>query len=175
MKTTQALTVCIPAAVALLVWTLLSGRGGDVAAQADEVLDGYKISVEIDGVPGTVFRGVEGLLIQTKVIEFRDGADPSVVRKLPGDTSWGDLALKVGPGALANAMWDWYKTVLQSRAAKRNMAVILVDKKGEQVVRYLLANAWPSRWDGPRQVAPNTAIPIEVVTISCERIEREAK
>jgi len=156
-----------------------AGRGAwrspDVAAQSKDTLDNYILRVEIDGIAQSFFRGVEGLDVETDVLEFREGQDPTNSRKLPGPVHYRNVTLRFDPVPHGDSMWTWYTSVLQGKVAKRNMSIILATKDGKDVRRYNFFSAWPCKWTGPRQVSPSSAVPVEEVCIAYDRMERTTR
>ena len=110
----------------------------------------YNFRVEIDGVNAGLFTSVDGLSVEQEVIEYRDGSD-NIVRKLPGRTKYSNITLKRGYVA-DDAMHDWIQSSLLDPSgetiARKNGSLILVNKAGEDLVRYNFFEAWPCKWKG---------------------------
>ena len=127
----------------------------------------FRFRVEIDGIPQAAFMECSGLGSQVAVIEYRDGSDPPVVRKLPGRVSYPDIVLKWGVTA-SKDLYNWHLGVIQGQIQRKNGSVILVGSDGTDQVRWNFANAWPSKWDGPTLNAMGNGVAIESLTITCE-------
>lgn len=131
----------------------------------------FRFRVEIDGIPQAAFMECSGLGSQVAVIEYRDGSDPPVVRKLPGRVSYPDIVLKWGL-TTSKDLYNWHLAVIQGQIQRKNGSVILVGSDGTDQVRWNFTNAWPSRWDGPTLNAMGNGVAIESLTITCEKQEQ---
>lgn len=106
----------------------------------------YRFIVEIDGIVRTGFVEVAGLNINIDVSEYREGSDLlTSVRLDPGLSHYGPLVLKYGVTCDGSKeLWEWMKQTLEGNVQRKNIAIVVLDRKGNQVVRYVLTNAWPS-------------------------------
>ena len=107
----------------------------------------FRFRVEIDGIMQGGFSECTFGDTSSDVIEYREGTDLPLVRKESGPVRFGNLVLKWG---ITDSMelYNWRKLVEDSgaEAAKKNMAVILVDSKGTDRARWDITNAWPVRY-----------------------------
>ena len=55
---------------------------------------------------------------------------------------------------------------------RRNGSIVLLGRRGEEVVRWNFVRAWPSKWDGPDLNAEGTDVAIEMLELAHEGIER---
>ena len=62
--------------------------------------------VERNGEVLGYFTECSGIGSESEVIEFRDGADPNIVHKIPGVANYGDVTLKRGITANLSG-WNW--------------------------------------------------------------------
>jgi phage tail-like protein len=53
------------------------------------------------------------------------------------------------------------------------MSIVLLDEKRQEVVRWNLLNAWPSKWMGPDLKANASEMAIESLEICHEGVERQ--
>jgi phage tail-like protein len=130
--------------------------------------------IEIDGVNIAQFRDVQGVSNTISVIEVRENKPngQQVIRKVPGNSSSGDLTLKRGKTA-DRALWEWFKQVRDGdvQGARRNGSVILYDYQRGEVARYNFTNGWPSKLDISSLSAPGNDTVVEECVISHEGIE----
>lgn len=131
-----------------------------------------ELQVEEVGIHG-FFTEVTGLSSENEVVEFRDGNDPNVVRKLPGVLRFGDVTLKRGVTA-DGSLWQWRHlvevgNVAQARATAR---IILLDR-GTPVARWTIANAWPSKISAPDLNAKGNDVALETLVLSHEGLTLE--
>jgi len=131
----------------------------------------FRFLVEIDGIIQGGFAECSGFGSALEVVEYREGGDPSTVRKLPGKATYPDLTLKWGVTD-SRELYDWHLAALNGRLERRSGSVILQDDTGAERVRWNFFGAWPSKYDGPDLNARGNEIAIDTLTIACERVER---
>ena len=152
----------------------LAQRAESATGSAPEVLPKYRFMVEIDGIVKTGFREVEGLNVTVDDIECREGTGQTAPRLLPGVARYGPITLRYGVTE-STELWQWMKQVLDgSSSIKRSRAVILMDRAGNEVVRYLVSNAWPSSWRLGKLDSLGSGVAIEELVIQCEGITVES-
>ena len=133
----------------------------------------FNFMVEIDGVTIAGFAEVSGLDTTTDVIEYREGNQETTVRKLPGLNRFTNIVLKRGYSD-ASELWEWRKTVLDGQTQRTSGSISLLNEAREVVVRWTFDEAWPSVLRGPSLDAGKSAVAIETLEITCERLERES-
>lgn len=139
-------------------------------ARVDPYKD-YRFQVEIDGIADSRFLECSGLGSEVAVIEYREGGEPTAVRKLPGRASFSDITLKRGITE-SKDLYEWHKAVLQGQIQRRNGAIWLLDDEGVEVVRWVFREAWPRKWEGPSLNAMGNEVAIETFVLTCESLER---
>ena len=135
----------------------------------------FKFRVEIDGVAAAHFSEVMIAETTTDVVEYREGMDPNHVRKLPGLTKYGNITLKRGV-TNNQVLWQWHKDVLDGKIAssRKTIAITVIDEAGADKARFVVAEAWPMKYDPSDLNAKGNESLIEVVEIANEGIERRA-
>ena len=109
----------------------------------------HRFRVEIDGIGQTGFKEVEGVCVHIEVEDIREGTDiSSVSRTSPGLIRYGPLVLRnVVTGNAGNKdLWTWIKQIIDGDDAKKNVSVVVMDRKGNDKMRFNLTEAWPSSW-----------------------------
>ncbi len=136
----------------------------------------YSFEVVVDGISddGTSVKGsfseVSGLETEVKVIEYRNGSDNNMVRKLPGLNKFANITLKRGIiGDLT--FWNWLLTARQGKVQRATLAIILLDENRNPVMRWNFIRAWPCRWTGPALNAKCNEVAIETLEICHEGME----
>ena len=132
----------------------------------------YNFKLEIQGIVQGHFTECSGLQIKVDAISYREAGNNQVVRRIPGQVTYGDVVLRYG---LTNSreLWDWLKTVVSGDVGRKNVSVILVDSSGSnEVMRWNLINAWPSEWQGATLNALSHEMAIESLTLVFETLER---
>jgi phage tail-like protein len=130
----------------------------------------FRFRVEIEGLTQASFSECSGFGSRVEVIEYREGGDPSSVRKLPGRVSYPDITLKWGVTD-SRELYDWHRAVVQGQIQRKNCSIVLLDDSGNERIRWNLFHAWPSKWDGPDFNAKGSDVAIEALTITCEGVE----
>ena len=131
----------------------------------------FSFLIEIENIIQAGFSECSGLGSNVEVIEYREGGDPSTVRKLPGKVSYPDISLKWGITD-SRELYDWHLKVINGNIERKNGSIILLDDAGNEKVRWNFFDSWPSKWDGPDFNAKGNEVAIDTLTLSCERVER---
>ena len=131
----------------------------------------FRFLVEIDGVVQAGFSDCTGLGSHVEPVEYREGGDPNLVRKLPGKVTYPDITLKWGI-TNSHELYDWHLAAVKGTVQRKNGSVILQDDTGAEAVRWNFFNAWPNKWDGPSLNAKGNEVAIDTLAVSCERVER---
>jgi phage tail-like protein len=131
----------------------------------------FRFLLEIDGIVQGGFSECSGFGSSVEVIEYREGGDAALVRKLPGKASYPDLMLKWGVTD-SRELYDWHLTAINGQVERKNGSIVLQDDLGQEKVRWNFFSAWASKYDGPDFSAKGNDVAIDTLTISCERVER---
>jgi phage tail-like protein len=133
----------------------------------------FNFLLEIDGITKAGFSEVSGLNAESNIIEYRDGNEGIVPRKLPGLNKFGNVTLKRGVSRDLD-VFNWHKAAMDGDIIRdASMSIVLLDEKRQEAVRWNLLNAWPSKWTGPDLKANANEIAIEAVEITHEGITRQ--
>jgi phage tail-like protein len=134
-------------------------------------LRNFRFQVEIDGISNAGFSEVSGFDSTSDVIEYREGHDPSHVRKLPGLTKVGDVTLKWGLTD-DTRLFAWRQEIVDGTVTRKTVYIIALDETGTERARWQCDNAWPSKLDTPDFNAKGNDVAISTLTISCEEVKR---
>ncbi|HVF50043.1 MAG TPA: phage tail protein [Pyrinomonadaceae bacterium] len=132
---------------------------------------GYNFLVEIDGMTQAGFQEVGGLDITVDSVDYREGGDPTHLRKLSGLTKHSNITLKRGITD-STELYDWIATSVEGKTSRRNGSIILMDETGTEKLRWNFFNAWASKWTGPAFNAGSTAVAIESLEIIPEEVKK---
>jgi phage tail-like protein len=133
----------------------------------------FNFLLEIDGITRAGFSECTGLNAESNVIDYREGNEAITPRKLPGLNKFGNITLKRGVSRDLD-MFNWHKAVMDGDILRdESMSIVLLDEKRQEVVRWNLRNAWPSKWTGPDFKANANEIAIEAIEITHEGVERQ--
>jgi phage tail-like protein len=138
-------------------------------------LGNYRFRLEIDGLQAAGFSDVHIGETTVSVIEYREGSDPAHVRKLPGLTKTGDVTLKRGvTTSLDLANWFHQGVNGQIAGSRRNVAIVVQDEAGADVARFIVSQAWPTKYVTSDLHAQGNEVLIETLELANEGIERVA-
>ena len=136
-------------------------------------LRNYRFRVEIDGIQAGGFSEVFIEPTTTDVIDYREGGDRSFVRKLPGLTRFGNVTLKRGVSTSLE-LFNWHLQVVRGQIAnaRRNVTIVVLDDAGQDVARFQVSDAWPTKYDPGDLNARGNEVFIESLELANEGIER---
>ena len=134
----------------------------------------FNFLVEIDGITRAAFHEASGFDSTIDVTEHREGGDNTTLRKLPSMTKYSNISLKFG-ATDDRQLYDWHRQWITGdpAAQRKNGSVILLDRQGQEKVRWNFFNAWPAKWVGPSFSAEGNDVAIETLTLCCEGLERD--
>ncbi len=127
--------------------------------------------LEISGITVAGFSECTGLNTETNVIDYREGQENITPRKLPGLSKFGNITLKRGI-TLDKTIYLWRKTVTDGDIERKNLSIVLQNEKHDEVVRWNVVRAWPSKYTAPDLKATANEIAIEAVELTHEGLER---
>lgn len=139
--------------------------------RATDPFASFNFKLEVEGITVAGFSEVTGLNQESNVIDYREGQEPITPRKLPGLNKFGNITLKRGISPDLS-VYNWRKTVTDGDIDRRNASIVLHNEKHEEVVRWNLINAWPSKYIGPDLKANANEVAIESVELTHEGVER---
>ena len=133
----------------------------------------FRFRVEIDGLVAAGFSEVSIGESVTDVIDYREGNEPTHVRKLPGLHKFGNVTLKRGMTASMD-IYNWHKQIMDGDigAARRNVAVTVLDQSGADAARFIIQDAWPVKYQPGDLNAKGNEVLIETLELANEGIER---
>jgi len=140
--------------------------------RATDPFASYNFRLEIAGITVAGFSECTGLNTEQNVIDYREGPEGITPRKLPGLTKFGNITLKRGI-SLDKTVFGWRKTVTDGDIERKNISIVLQNEKHDEVVRWNVVNAWPSKYMAPDLKATANEIAIESVELTHEGLERQ--
>jgi phage tail-like protein len=130
----------------------------------------FRFVVDIDGNRAG-FTNVSGLAAEAEVIEYREGADGfTSPRKLPGRVKYPNVTLRRGV-TTDRFLWDWWKTILAGSVQRRNVGIILLDDDRNEVLRWILSEAWIAKIEVSDLDAEGNEVAIESIELAHEGLE----
>ena len=131
---------------------------------------GFNFRVEIDNTAVAGFRECRGISSTTDAVEYREGTDvPLHPRKLMAMRKHQNITMIRGM-TQNEALWLWYKNILNGIADRRNGAIVLQDEQHNDVLRWEFENGWICKWDGPAMNATSNDVALESIEICVEQV-----
>ncbi len=120
----------------------------------------------------------------TEMVEYREGDEPTVFRKLSGLTKFGNITLKWGITD-SDAMYNWKKQIEETGAGngegaiepdalgnRRNLNIILINEAGDDKAKWEIRRAWPMKYDPTDFDAKGNDVAIESLEICHEGFKK---
>jgi phage tail-like protein len=131
----------------------------------------FNFLVEIDGIAQAAFSEVSGLDSTIDVIEHREGGDNTTPRKLPGLTKHANIVLRWGVTD-SDELYRWHRDAVRGQVLRKSGSIVLIDRQGQERLRWNFVQAWPSKWTGPTFNAEAADVAIEALELAHEGVER---
>ncbi|MBA3598340.1 MAG: phage tail protein [Methylibium sp.] len=134
----------------------------------------FAFRVEIDGFAEAAFARVQLPRLERDAIRYRSGNDPGEApRLLPGLLRLGECVLEraVLPGE--NDFFNWMSTAQGGAQARRNVAITLLDEKGQPVRLWKLRNAIPVALAWSPLDASVSSVLVETLHLAVEAVTVE--
>ena len=146
------------------------------SGRESDPLVSFTYRLEIEGkLTASFFTECSGLGSEHEIIEHKavDDQGREVVQKIPGRLKWSDVTLKRG---ITDSMdvWEWRETVENGEMgeARTNCSVVMMDRNYEDVARWDIENAWPSKVSGPELKADSNEFGVEEIVLIHEGLKR---
>ena len=138
-------------------------------------LRNFRFRLEIDGLQLAGFSDVAIGATVTETIDYREGTDPPLVRKLSGLTKYGNITLKRGITDSLE-LFCWHQQIVQGGLdnGRKRVIIVVQDETGQDKVRFVVTDAWPVKYDPGDLVAKGNEVFIELLELANEGIERVA-
>jgi len=133
----------------------------------------FNFRVEIDGIEAAGFSEVHLPEGRIEAVAYREGTDPtSAARLLPGRVEYGRVVLRRGFAGDAT-LFQWWQEIAQGNLSRRKVGIVLLDEQRQEVARWRLRRAWPSKYVGPDLSGLGNEVAIETLELAHEGIELE--
>ncbi len=130
-------------------------------------LQKFKFRLTIPGLPsGIGFQKVSGLSHEVAVTEYDEGGF-DYTHKLPGRPKVGEVTAERGSYA-DTSFHDLLKQTLTNPSMRNTIIFEQLNRYGETVRTYKLAEAWVSKWENSDADASSDDVAIEKLTIQFE-------
>ena len=135
--------------------------------------------------PAAYVSRITALSRTTQVVSFREGGAPQGVRRIPGQTEYGELTLERGL-TLDDNFEQWASKVwfypnsgalgseLSSADFRKDIKIDLLNQSGQIVLTYYVFNCWPSAYTAlPELSAESNTVALESLTLQHEGWSRD--
>jgi phage tail-like protein len=139
-------------------------------------LRNFRFRLEIDSIVQGFFSEVSiGDMAGEEPIDYRDGAERSRVRKLPGRTKYGNVSLKWGVTDSAE-LHEWHRAIAAGGIGekRKTVTIVVLDETGADKASFLVSGAWPSKYDPSDLAGKGNEVFIELLELVNEGIDRIA-
>lgn len=139
----------------------------------NDPLRNFRFRVEINQITQGYFSEVAIAETTSEPIDYREGNEPTHVRKLPGLTKYGNITLKWGVTDSIE-LYNWHKMILggKIKTARRTVKIIVIDEAGADKASFLVSEAWPTKYDPGDLNGKGNEVFIETLELANEGIER---
>jgi len=134
-------------------------------------LRNLRFRLEIDGIQQAGFSEVSGFDSSTDAVDYREGNEPTHVRKLPGLTKYGNLTLKWG-ATDSLELSTWRQQIVDGEIVRKNVAIVVIDEAGNDKARFEILDAWPTKYDPIKLNAKGNEVAIETLELVNEGVKR---
>ena len=140
-------------------------------ARRDDPYLNFNFVVEIDGEAAAGFSEADLPAGRIEAVVYREGTDrTSAPRLLPGRVEYGPLVLRRGFAGDAT-LFQWWQGVVEGNLDRRNVSVVLLDEKRQEVARWNLRRAWPAKYEPPTLRGLGNDVAIETLELVHEGFE----
>ncbi len=146
------------------------------AASGDDRLESFKFCLEVEGKLAAFFTSVTGLGSESEVVEHKvtnPDTGETIKQKIPGRLKWLDVTLTRGITSSLD-IWEWRQQVIDGQVddARTDCSIVAYNQGNEEIARWKLINAWPSRIEAPMIPGNPENYMIEQITLVHEGLER---
>jgi phage tail-like protein len=143
----------------------------------------FKFIVSWDGKAVAGISKVGGLSRTTQVVSHREGGDPSLTRKSPGQTDYGPITLERGVThdlefeTWANKVWTLGNAVgneISLQQFRKNITITVLNEAGQPAIAYNVLRCWVSEYHAMADLdASGNAVLIQSMTLQHEGWQRD--
>jgi phage tail-like protein len=144
----------------------------------NDPLRNFRFRLEIDNITQAGFSDVAIAETAIEAVDYREGTDPPHARKLSALTKYGNITLKSGLTAGANALdlFKWHADVSagQIKDKRKKVVIVVQDESGDDSAgaRFVITDAWPIKYHSSDLSGKGNEVMIELLELVNEGIER---
>ena len=130
----------------------------------------FHFKVDIDG-QSYHFKEVTGLKLNTDMIEYRVGDDPTFIKqRVPGLKKFEDITLKKAMFKNDSALLDWFLDVQKNYSRRKDIVISLLDEQGNPLFTWTVVKCFPTKYSGPDLNAEESQLAMEELVLAHEGI-----
>ena len=139
----------------------------------NDPLRNFRFRLKIGGITQAGFSEVSGFDVWIDAIDYREGNEPTHVRKLPGLTKYGNVTLKWG---ITDSMdlYNWHQQIVAGDIQRKTVAIVVIDEGGNDKARFEITDAWPMKYDPMDLNAKGNDVSVETLELVNEGVKRTA-
>lgn len=141
-----------------------------MAVTRDDPYVAFNYLIEIGGIRVGGFNEVSGLDAEIEPVDYRNGDEDFVARKLPGLKKFPNIVLKRGIIGDLDA-FTWFQRGALGSVDRREGAIIMRDEERNEVMRWKFVRGWACKYTGPSLKADSSAVAIETIEICHEGMQ----
>jgi phage tail-like protein len=135
----------------------------------------FRFRLEIDGLQQAAFSEVTIGDLSSDPIEYREGDEPTTVRKLSGLTKYANVTLKWGvTDSLELA--DWHQQIVGAATPleqiRKTVVIRVQDEAGADRAAFEITRAWPCKYDPTDLNGTGNEVAIDSLELCNEGIRR---
>lgn len=136
-------------------------------------LRNFRFRLEIDGITQAGFSDVAIGETSTEAVDYREGNEPTHVRKLSALTKYGNVTLKWGVTTTLD-LYNWHKSIVagQIQSNRKQVTIVVLDETGSDKARFVVSDAWPTKYHPSDLNAKGNEVFIETLELVNEGVER---
>jgi phage tail-like protein len=141
----------------------------------------FKFRLKIDNAYVAGLNRCSALRRTTDVIDWRDGGDPTTVRRLPGRTLYQPITLEAG--VTHDTTFEQWASLahrhggdagMSLRSFRKDLILDIFNLAGQKVISYRIYRCWVSEYQAlPELDASANAVMIQTLTLQTEGWERD--
>jgi phage tail-like protein len=142
-------------------------------ATRTDPLRNFRFRLEIDGITQAGFSDVAIGETSTEAVDYREGNEPTHVRKLSALTKYGNVTLKWGVTTTLD-LYNWHKNIVagQIQSNRKQVTIVVLDETGSDKARFVVSDAWPTKYHPSDLNAKGNEVFIEMLELVNEGVER---
>ena len=135
----------------------------------------FRFRLEIDGLQQAAFSEVTIGDLASDPIEYREGDEPTTVRKLSGLTKYANVTLKWGITDSVE-LAEWHQQIAGSATPleqiRKTVVIRVQDEAGADRAAFEITRAWPCKYDPTDLNATGNEVAIDSLELCNEGIRR---